>query len=88
MRQKIERQPFFGRCTAADIAHIGAGMLFIVLAGYIALFLDLPAGIQKKDVYPMAFLTAAYGLWRLWNSVVTCRRRRTTGRTDAERRGS
>ncbi len=63
-------------------------MLFTGLAAYIAFFLELPAGVPDNEVYPIAFLTGAYGLWRFWNSVSACRYRRKTGRPPAEGRRS
>ena len=64
-----------GGCSAANVAQVLAGLLFVGISCYIALFLELPAGVPQREFYAIALLTGAYGLWRLWNGITACRGR-------------
>ncbi|MCG8342537.1 MAG: hypothetical protein MI684_06855 [Chlorobiales bacterium] len=51
-----------------------SSVIFLGLTLYIAFFLELPEGASRQDLYMIAALTGAYGLWKLWKSVSGCRR--------------
>ncbi len=73
MAEARKKTPLPGGCPAASVAQIMAGLLFVGISCYIALFLELPAGVPRQEFYAIAFLTGAYGLWRLWNGIAACR---------------
>jgi len=65
----------FSNCTPKDAVQFVSSVIFLGLAVYIAFFLELPQGAPRNDLYVIAALTASYGLWKLWKSIIACRNR-------------